>query len=205
MARTPAYRRSSSTRARRRTRRPAAPARRRSPARWLRTLLRRTRRRTARYLRRHARKAGRALVRRSMRAVRRTRWHYELKAANRRLAAHAALSNPATARSITGRPRPARAAQAVPVPGASAPMEQRVRRDKGGRFNGSVSSGAKKTTSAKKAAAAKQTADQRKAAAFQKSLTQGNQRAARIDKRLDATEARIDRMLQPPKTTRRNP
>ena len=205
------------TRARRRSRRPAAQTRRRSPRRWL-SALRQSRRRIARYVRRQVRKAGRAMVRRSVRAVRRARWHYELRAANRRLAACAALASPATVRSITGRPRPA--LSTATAPGVAAPMEQRVRRDKGGRFNGSVSSGtknatkkttpAKKTATAKKAAAKKSTtkkltADQRKAAAFSRSLQLGNQRSNRIDKRLDATEARIDRMFLPQKSNWRNP
>lgn len=65
-------------------------------------------------------------------------------------------------------------------------MRQRVKRDKDGKFNGS-------TGTAKKTASKKTTAQQRQAAQFQRALSAGNNRVARVDKRTDAADARLNR------------
>ncbi len=75
-------------------------------------------------------------------------------------------------------------------------MKQRVKRDKGGKFNGSTSGGKKTTakkTAAKKAATQKAAAQQRQAAQFQRALSAGNNRVARVDKRTDAADKHLDR------------
>jgi hypothetical protein len=101
-----------------------------------------------------------------------------------------------TVRSITGTPRPARTVAARPT-GMSAPMDQRVKRTKDGRFNGSTTgkktagkSVAKKTTKTAKAAA---TPEARKAAQTGRLLAAGDKRVGRVDKRTAAADQRLDK------------
>lgn len=63
-------------------------------------------------------------------------------------------------------------------------MTQRVKRTKGGRFNGSTAA-AKKTNAKKTGASKAVTPEARKAAAFQRTLAAGDKRVARIDQRTD--------------------
>lgn len=164
---------------------------------------RRPRRRTGGTLRRHRR----ALARRIRRAVRR-RLRATAKHVTTRLARHRArradrrreaeraraAAGPLAVRSITGTPRAARGATAPTTAGRPAPpMKQRVKRTKDGKFNGSTGGG--KKTTAKKTTAKKTvvTPEARKAAQTAKTLTAGNNRVARIDKRTDATDTRLDR------------
>lgn len=74
---------------------------------------------------------------------------------------------------------------ARPIHGPAAPMSQRVKRAKGGQFNGSTAA-TKKTTAAKKTVAPN---------AEQRRLLAANKKAAAIDARLNKTEQRIDRMF----------
>ena len=77
-------------------------------------------------------------------------------------------------------------------------MKQRVKRDKGGRFNGStgtVKKTAIKRTASKKTAASKPTAAERQAAQNARALAAGDKRVARIDKRTEARDTRIDRIF----------
>jgi hypothetical protein len=111
-------------------------------------------------------------------------------------------ANPTGPRSLTGKPRTVPTTNRPPTTqtapaGLAAPMTQRVKRTKGGRFNGSTGAAKKKTT-AKKAAAL--TPAQKKAAATQRVLAASNARVNRIDKRTDATDTRIDRMFHTPPT-----
>ena len=73
-------------------------------------------------------------------------------------------------------------------------MKQRVKRTKDGKFNGS-NSGGKKTIAKKTTANKALSPEARKAAQSQRLLTAGNNRVARIDKRTDAADQRIDRMF----------
>ena len=169
------------------TRRPARP-RRRSIA-----------DRARRALRKRARKAAATL-----RTHRARRW--ERRANQRAELQRIRAANPTGPRSLTGKPRPvpsnATARPTTPAGAGAAPMTDRVKRTKGGRFNGSTGAAKKKT--AKKTAAP--TPAQKKAAATQRVLASSNARVARIDKRTDATQTRIDRMVNPtpkPTTTRK--
>jgi len=142
------------------------------PKRWLRSLTRKARR----AIRRRFRKT----VRDAQRRYRRWRMHRQ----RRRLEVkRAAAAQPLAVRSITGRPRPATTA----APSATAPMAQRVKRDKGGRFNGST--GAGKTVSTKKTAAKKVAVP-----AAQRDLARGDATLRRVEGRLARTERRIDKL-----------
>ena len=155
------------------TRKPVS-RRRRGPVRRARRWLRQRRRAVYRRARRWVRKR----VHRTRAAIRRRRMH---RAARRIEQRRTLAASPTMARSITGKPRPARTATPS-VPTAAAPMAQRVKRDKGGRFNGSTGAGkSAKKTAAKKATP--MTATEREAARTARTLAAGNRRVARIDKR----------------------
>jgi hypothetical protein len=143
-------------------------------------------------LRKRAHRAAAVLrTRLARRRMRRTNRRLELQRAR--------AAAPLAARSITGTPRPAKPGKAtaahrpaVSATGAAAPMAQRVKRTKGGRFNGSTAA-TKKTSASKSTASKAATPEARRAAAFQRALSTGDKRVARIDKRTDATDARLDR------------
>ena len=173
------------------------------PNRSRRRALRRAIRRRARAMARRIRRATRRRLRRvtktlAMRRTRRLARRTERRQATRRARAEA---GPLAPRSITGTPRPARnAPAAATAPRATAagrpaaPMKQRVKRTKDGKFNGSTSGG--KKTATKKATAKKAvTPEQRRAAQTGRILASGNARVARVDKRTDAADQRIDRQF----------
>lgn len=83
----------------------------------------------------------------------------------------------------------------MPPAAGAAPMTTRVKRTRDGKFNGSTSTTQKtisKKTTAKKTTNTL-TPEARKAAATQRALTAGNKRVARIDKRTDNTDKRLNR------------
>lgn len=173
------------------------------PNRRRRRAIRRVIRRQARALARRIRRATRRRLRRTLKTLaarhtRRLARRAERRHATRRARAEA---GPLAPRSITGTPRPARstpasAPRATPAAGRpAAPMKQRVKRTKDGKFNGS--SGGGKKSAAKKITNSALTPEARKAAQIARTLAAGNNRVARIDKRTDAADQRIDRMFRP--------
>jgi hypothetical protein len=172
------------------------------PNRSRRRAIRRAIRRRARAITRRIHRAARRRLRRVTKTLALRRTRRLARRAERRQATHHAYAQagPLAPRSITGTARPARNGPA-PAPRATAaarpaaPMKQRVKRTKDGKFNGSNSSG--KKTAAKKTTKTALSPEARKAAATRRLLTAGNKRVARIDKRTDAADQRIDRMFWP--------
>ena len=138
-------------------------------------------------LRRHRRR----LIRKARRALRR-----RMRTTLRTLAAHARPTPTRTARRTQAKPAPA-ARTARPSTGAgprAASMKQRVKRGKGGKFNGSAADHRKAVTAAAKKLAAKQVAaEARQAEKFRRALAAGDQRVARVSKRVQSADARLDR------------
>ena len=165
-------------------------------------------RRRRKTLARHLKHALRRRVHRTAAKLRARHARHKTRRTNRRLEIQRTrAAAPLAARSITGTPRPAANAKATtaarpgaPGTGTAAPMTQRVKRGKGGRFNGSTGA-AKKTTGNKTGAstsAAKNAAltpEAKNAAAFQRALAAAGNRVARIDQRTEAADRRIDRMF----------
>ncbi|HEV2345366.1 MAG TPA: hypothetical protein VGS97_14800, partial [Actinocrinis sp.] len=164
------------------------PPRKRRPA---------TRRRTGGTLRRTVTRRIRRAVRRRLRAAarsitKRLNQHRAHNAARRREVERArTAAGPLAPRSITGTPRPPHNTSA-PTTAArpAAPMKQRVKRTKGGRFNGSTKGGTKKTTAKKTTNTL--TPEARKNAQTARLLAAGDKRVARIDKRTDTTDTRLN-------------
>jgi len=152
----------------------------------------RLRLRSVRHLRSLTRKARRALNRRMRRAWRRSLRRYATWR-RRQLArkAHAARQRQAAteadtlaARSITGKPRPAKATAPSAAPAGGT---QTTKRTRDGKFNGSTSSG-------KKTAAKKTVAKKAPVPAAQRDLARGDATLRRVEARLQRTEKRIDRL-----------
>ena len=172
-----------STRRPPRKRRPAA--RRRpggTPRRIRRTVTRRIRRAVRRRLRAAARSITKRLNKRRANNATRRR---EIERAR------TAAAGPLAPRSITGTPRPTKAA-APAVARPAPPMKQRVKRTKDGKFNGSTGrKRATKKTTAKKSTNTL-TPEARKNAQTARLLAAGDKRVARIDKRTDNTDTRLN-------------
>lgn len=144
-----------------------------------------------RLLRTAARKARRALKRRIRRAWRRSlrravKWRRRQlarrQAAQRRRREAAAAASELAVRSITGKPRPAKAtAPATPTSGPAV-----TKRTRDGKFNGSKST----RKAAPKKAVAKKTA----VPAAQRDLARGDATLRRVESRLARTEKRIDKL-----------
>jgi hypothetical protein len=157
-------------------------------------------RRRRRILTRRVKRAVRKRIRRTVKAVTARRERRRTRRAERRIELRRTLAAaPPQARTLTGRPHPAKNAttprpttqttRTTPTPRAAtaptaAPMQQRVKRTRGGKFNGSVA--AKKTANGKKTLAPNPE-QQRPLAA--------NKKAAQIDARLARTQQRIDQMF----------
>ena len=152
----------------------------------------RLRPRPMRRLRVLTRKARRAAHRRARRAWRRWLRRYatwrrqqlarRAHAARQRQAA--AEANPLTARSITGKPRPAKSSAPSTAPAGGT---QTTKRTRDGKFNGSTSTG-------KKTAAKKTVAKKAAVPAAQRDLARGDATLRRVETRLARTERRIDRL-----------
>lgn len=172
------------------TRRPSARKRRTGTAPKRRRT--RIRLRPARRLRTLTRKARRALRRRMRRAWRRSLRRYatwrkrqlarKVHAARQRQAA--TESDTLAARSITGKPRPAKSSAPSAAPAGGT---QTTKRTRDGKFNGSTSSG-------KKTAAKKTVAKKAPVPAAQRDLARGDATLRRVEARLQRTERRIDRL-----------
>lgn len=151
---------------------------------------RRIRRAWTRRIRRAVRRRLRATARHITKRINRRRAH---SAAHRREIERArATAGPLAPRSITGTPRPARNTSA-PTAAArpAAPMKQRVKRTKDGKFNGSTKGGGKKTAARKTTNTL--TPEARKAAQTQRLLAAGDKRVVRIQ----AAQARRYTALPP--------
>jgi hypothetical protein len=126
------------------------------------------------------RRARRAVRRRIRKAVRDTQKRIQLWRMHRQRqrleVKRMRAAQPLAARSLAGTPRPPKAS----TPRPAAPIEQRVRRDKGGRFNGSTGAGKKTAKTVVPAA--------------QRDLARGDATLRRVEARLARTEKRIDRM-----------
>ncbi|HEY3867619.1 MAG TPA: hypothetical protein VGM10_04695 [Actinocrinis sp.] len=156
----------------------------------IRSTIRKRRRTVIRKVRRAVRRRVRKTVHRTARHVRTSIRRYRARRAERRVeirrTAAACAAGAPIPRSLTGKPRPLRNAPPAYRPTPEAPIEQRVKRGPGGKFNGSTSAGkraAAKKTAAKKTAAARITPEQRAAARALRTLAVGDKRAARVDKR----------------------
>ena len=138
-------------------------------------------------LRRHRRR----LIRKARRALR--RW---MRTTLRALAAHARPTPTRTARRTHAKPAPA-ARTARPSTSAgprAASMKQRVKRGKGGKFNGSTRDHRKAVKSAATKLAAKQiAAEARQAEKFRRTLAAGDKRVAKVGKRVQSADARLNR------------
>ena len=155
-----------------------------------RSKIRKRRRSVLRKARRAVRRRVRKVVHRAARRVRTSVRRHRARRAERRVeirrTAAACAAGAPIPRSLTGKPRPLRNTPPAYQPTAEAPIEQRVKRGPGGKFNGSTSAGkraAAKKTAAKKTAAARITPEQRAAARALRTLTAGDKRVDRIDKR----------------------
>lgn len=148
--------------------------------------------RPVRRLRSLTRKARRAARRRMRRTWRRSLRRYatwrkrqlarKTHAARQRQAATEA--DTLAARSITGKPRPAKSAAPSAAPAGGT---QTTKRTRDGKFNGSTSSG-------KKTAAKKTVAKKAAVPAAQRDLARGDATLRRVEARLQRTERRIDRL-----------
>jgi hypothetical protein len=139
-----------------------------------------------RAVRRRVRKAVHRTARRARAAARRHRERRHARRIEIRRTAAACAAGAPIPRSLTGKPRPLRNTPPTYRPTAEAPIEQRVKRGTGGKFNGSTPASkraAAKKAAAKKTAAARITPEQRAAARALRTIAVGDKRVARIDRR----------------------
>lgn len=161
--------------ARRRTTSTRRPAKRKHR---LRTLTRKARRAARRRMRRTWRRSLRRYA-----AWRKRQLARKAHAARQRQDTAAAAPE-LSARSLTGKPRPARSSAPT---AASAGGTQATKRTRDGKFNGSKSTG-------KRTAAKKTTAKKAPVPAAQRDLARGDAKLRQVEGRLARTEKRIDRM-----------
>lgn len=138
-------------------------------------------------LRRHRRR----LIRKARRALRR-----RMRKTLRALAAHARPAPARAARRTRGKPAPAARTARPSMSGAprAASMKQRVKRGRGGKFNGSTTDRRKAVKAAATKLATKQIiAEARQAEKFRRTLAAGDKRVARVSQRVQSADAALNR------------